>query len=885
MNLCKALVPILLFSLSTQVLSEQRETSYRYDKSGRILEFASWQAGERRKQVVSYDDRGFVASYENALGHKTIFNARNYQGLAESISLANGLLITNAYDDRGLLQSSSLGGRQIENSYSLGGRLLASSKYGRLTSFTYDAQGRLETSVNSLGEYTRNWYDDAGNVTRFAIYSEEGLETYFYEFSYDDKGRLRTTLGAEGQSLTQEYDRENRLKRDVDALGNGSENFLDGFGRPVVITDSLGGTTHMEYGAEGSVRVVQDAEGSTTRYSNNVFQEKLIEASPDAGLTRYERDQYGQVVSKTDPRGVVTSYSYDELGRLVSWSYSSESPVVYTLSYDYRSEDVDNTGSLRSISSEASSIQYEYDPYGNATEITQRVFDDTYQLSYAYNQHDEVIAQTYPSGRKVEYSRNEVGNVIALSESLSGDVQSVVDVASYMPLGPLKSLVYANGVDSNLTYDKSYRVNGISVHKGSGALDAKNYEYDVADNILGLSEAEENRRREFAYDRLYRLTQEKGEYGEKYYEYDKVGNRLRREHHYLKPDLEPKLKTQVLSYQEGSNRLTAKGRQQFSYDAAGNITSSRNDKRRYEYGVDGRLAAYYLDDRLIAEYFYNGLGQRVRTIKHTESGIREFQYVYSQEGRLLARYTYPVKGKAKLIEYIWLDSRPVMQIRSKLDAAGQVIVSSQKKVWLHSDHLMTPRFATNPDGKMVWRWNSDAFGVGNPEKDVDGDGKKVNVLLRFPGQFVDVGPFFYNYFRDYKPNLGRYVQSDPIGLQGGLNTYTYALGNPFLYSDRMGLSVWSFLWQHTPKSLGQDAPSDNSQCQACYLRVNQSCYFIKVGAAGLGGAVGGAISSAAGATPVGLVAGGSLGFLSGKVICEKMYEQCASKCDENCENQ
>ena len=66
----------------------------------------------------------------------------------------------------------------------------------------------------------------------------------------------------------------------------------------------------------------------------------------------------------------------------------------------------------------------------------------------------------------------------------------------------------------------------------------------------------------------------------------------------------------------------------------------------------------------------------------------------------------------------------------------------------------------------------------------------VDSVLRFPGQQSDAGTgLSYNYYRDYDPSLGRYVQSDPIGLGGGVNTYAYVGGNPTGWVDRQGLAA------------------------------------------------------------------------------------------------
>jgi len=111
-------------------------------------------------------------------------------------------------------------------------------------------------------------------------------------------------------------------------------------------------------------------------------------------------------------------------------------------------------------------------------------------------------------------------------------------------------------------------------------------------------------------------------------------------------------------------------------------------------------------------------------------------------------------------------------------------------VWLHTDHLLTPRIATDQNGSKVWQWTGDAFGQSKPTINI------TTVNLRLPGQYYDVeSGLHYNHFRDYDPELGRYLQSDPIGLAGGMNTYGYAYQNPLMNTDPNGLLV-------TPQTIG-----------------------------------------------------------------------------------
>jgi len=112
--------------------------------------------------------------------------------------------------------------------------------------------------------------------------------------------------------------------------------------------------------------------------------------------------------------------------------------------------------------------------------------------------------------------------------------------------------------------------------------------------------------------------------------------------------------------------------------------------------------------------------------------------------------------------------------------------------YVYADHLNTPRVITDGSNKVVWRWDSDPFGTDAANEDPDGDGVKFGYNLRFPGQYYDGETgLHYNYFRDYEPGTGRYAQSDPIGLAGGLNLYGYVANNPLRFVDPFGLAYFA----------------------------------------------------------------------------------------------
>ncbi|MAQ24722.1 MAG: hypothetical protein CMK83_10915 [Pseudomonadales bacterium] len=102
--------------------------------------------------------------------------------------------------------------------------------------------------------------------------------------------------------------------------------------------------------------------------------------------------------------------------------------------------------------------------------------------------------------------------------------------------------------------------------------------------------------------------------------------------------------------------------------------------------------------------------------------------------------------------------------------------------------MNTPELVTNAERTVVWKSNRTPFGEEDPEIAL------VEQPFRFPGQYYDAETgLYYNLNRYYHPGLGRYITSDPIGLDGGINTYGYAYQNPIMYYDPRGEAVWFLL--------------------------------------------------------------------------------------------
>ena len=234
----------------------------------------------------------------------------------------------------------------------------------------------------------------------------------------------------------------------------------------------------------------------------------------------------------------------------------------------------------------------------------------------------------------------------------------------------------------------------------------------------------------------------------------------------------------------------------FTYDNAGNVTVSAG----ITYVHDGRGR---MKQAGATTYLVNGLGQRVK-----KSGGTDTYFAYDEAGRLIGEYD---TTGAPIQETIWLADLPIAVVKPNAPSGFTAFY-----VW--ADHLGTPRQITDTANVSRWEWaHNDPFGNNTPNENPAGAGA-FSYNLRFPGQYFDTETGkHYNYFRDYDPAIGRYAQSDPIGLRGGLNTFGYVKSNPLARKDPKGLFVI-----HPSCSAAQRQQIENAQ-RDIQKKLDSSC--------------------------------------------------------------
>lgn len=498
--------------------------------------------------------------------------------------------------------------------------------------------------------------------------------------------------------------------------------------------------TKYSYDAGDHVNQVTDSRGLLTTYVYDGLDQKWQQSSPDTGMTSFIHDSYGRLASVTRADGGQTTYGYDALNRPISISAGG---LTQTFTYDTCTHGL---GRLCLVTDATGATSYTYTPEGWLSGRGFSIGGTAYSLGYGYNALGQTTSVVYPDGNQALYTYT-FGVVSAVQFSIGGAVSNVATGISYQPNdSAMTQWMSGNGLVNTLNYDADGRLTGIAVP----GVQALGVSYDAANRINGIANGiDGGMAQSFGYDAMSRLTSVYSGIDNEAFQYDANGNRISQTLNGVFATVTPNTTNNQIMGLSGGSNVT------YGYDAKGNLITVSGTPT-FTYDPFNRLTS-----TSGATYYINPEGQRLRK---TASGISTY-FAPDRAGPLMAE-----SQGGGWSDYVWLNGRLIARVN-----AGQILA-------IHDDQVGRPEVMTDSSKVIVWRARNFAF---------DRTVMVANTLplnLGFPGQYYDAESGLWNNgFRDYSPSLGRYIESDPIGLFAGTNTYAYVGGNPLSRIDPLGL--------------------------------------------------------------------------------------------------
>lgn len=727
-------------------------TGYAYDDGGNLVKITDPLSNQT---LMTYDGAGNLLTRAAPLTGQTTYAGHDWKGNPQTITDPNGLVTTNSYDLGGRILTSSVGDAVTSYSYTTAFANCAtcgssSSDSGKLATITlpegnsinysYDQNGNLSTISDNDGNSIVYSYDRNNNKIKEEIKDPGGALQKTVSHQYDILNRLTKTITPDQGETVHAYDKRGNRTTLTNPNNNSTSYSYDQINRLIKVTQPGGGTISYSYDKRNNLISVTDANSITTSYDYDKQNRLIKTTSPDSGITSYSYDLNGNLKTKIDAKGVTASYSYDSANRLTKIEFPDPKDNV---SYTYDSC-TNGKGRLCSMTDPAGTTTYDYTPKGQLSKETRTVDTSTFVTQYSYDKNGNPTSITYPSGRIISYAyAND-----KITQLLSNGV-ALASTITYKPFGNITGLTFGNGIQQTNSYDQQYRLTQINTQ----GIQNLGYSYDKNSNITQITDnLDATKTKTYGYDTQDRLTSASGPWGSLAYSYDKNGNR----------QTETKNSSSTsYAYKANTNQLiSAAGEKNYSFSFDQNGNTQTENTKTYTYNQNQRLIKVAEGSTTKGEYVYDGDGQRVKKNANNQTSY----FVFDQQGKLLH------EAGASQVDYVYLNGSPIAKIENN---AIQ---------YIHTDHLGTPQKMTDQQKQIIWEISSLPFGETTSIA-----GQATN-NLRFPGQYWDEETnLHYNYFRDYKNDVGRYLQGDLVGLKGGLNLYVYVENRPVTYVDSQGL--------------------------------------------------------------------------------------------------
>ena len=797
--------------------------------SGSLLVAIS-EAGGRQLTFDYVDDRLTMVVDANTTPVRTVQFQHNAEGNLIGVTDSMGNTTTYTYDGHLLASVTDPRGNTATITYN--GRSVASitttttslafaydpntwtttvtetvSGGNQVTRYVYDAQGRIVSIEDALGQTVSMVWDADNHLVSYA--DENGHAS---SYTYDANGNVLTVTDPLGHVTTYTYDATyNKVTSIRDANGHTTTYRYDARGNLVETIDPLGNRTTFTYDANGNLISTTDANGHTTTHSYNSYGDLIGVADPLGHATGFTYDTVGNMLSTTDPNGHTSSFVYDGLSRMTTSTNPLGVPTRFV--YDANGNLVEVVDVVRNTSTYyaydalnrlthvtdalGSVTQYSYDQAGNLRTIADAEGRTT---TFAYDAVNRLVSETDPLGNITRYTYDAASNLVSKTDANGNTITYTYDVANrlttvdypggahvgytYDAVGNVTSIVAPN-VSITRSYDSADRLTGVSV-TAAGMTRTVSYTYDAAGNRATMTDPDGGLT-QYIYDAANRLVSLINTAAQATsYTYD-AGNRLTRKDNangtyaLYTYDAANQLLS-VASYAPGGATLFGYS---YEYDSAGNrtrTTEASGAQTSYQYDLLDRLTEVVFPGGATTTYSYDRVGNRTQMV----DGGGTTAYTYDAADRLLS---------AGATSYGWDANGNRVSKTDAGDTTAYTYDAENRLTGVDFPDGGTNTFTYYPDGRRLSR--TDRAGT-TTYYIYDGD----NVLVEADSTGATVARY-----------TGGLAVDDWLSIARGGATYTYhhdGLGSIVGLTDVSGAVVTTYQYDPFGLITGETGSVENS---------------------------------------------------------------------------
>jgi RHS repeat-associated protein len=783
-----------------------------------------WQYDTAFNQLLSYSDgNGNLTLYTLDSANGNRISSRRVIGQVDSTQ--NGetddLVTTFTYTTFGLIDKvTDPLGRITDYDYDAVGRMVklteaAGTTIATFETYEYDLYGNMTARVDARSFRSTMEYDVMNRMTKMTSPDPDGdgpLIASSTLFEYNAFGQLLRTVDARGSESTMTYDAMGRMETQTNDAGKIARNSYDLAGNRIAVTDSNGNTTRYKYDARKRMTESTAADGGVTRYeydlANNLTsltdpvgnrtqfrydsRNRMIEEIDPLGKSiLYEYDGVGKIATKTDRNNRTTSFEYDDANRLVKETWrNADYTTANIITYSY-----DKAGNLLGVQDQASKLSYKYDALSRPIEVTNAGTPSAplVELDYEFDPvgNIETVTDTIfgSLAGTTSYTYDGQNRMSSVSQGGISVDPKLVDFV-YNELGQFSQIDRHNDLQrsslvarSRYSYDDLNRLTALTHGSVTSprSLAFYDYEYDAADRIIAITDTVG--RTDFRRDATNQATAvsrgNSDPRGSETYRYDRNGNRTSSH--------------LAASYTTGvGNKLMSDGTYEYTYDGEGNLIL-RTETQSGTY----RVFDYDHRNRMVRVTDRSTGGVALKQVEMIyDAGDRRISQTVDADGAASGLATtehYIYDGEHIILEFIDADgpgsaAQPISKVRNLFGPVIDMIlaqeqISTGETNWVLTDHLGTIRDLIGNMGQQVLDLQYDSFG------NLRSSSSPTTVTrYGFTGREFDnsLGLYYYR-ARYYSPELGRFLQEDPIAYTAqDANLYRYVFNQPAEHTDPSG---------------------------------------------------------------------------------------------------